>query len=98
MIAQLLALIMSIASTTSETATIARVIEALMNWIPVVIQEARDLYPMIKNIIAALSQNPATTAEQLATLKALDVQSDAKFEAAAAGADAEDAAAGDPVD
>jgi peptidoglycan hydrolase CwlO-like protein len=47
----------------------------------------------VKNIIAALQANPATTESQLASLQALDQQIDAAFEAAAASTDAEVAAA-----
>ena len=36
----------------------------------------------MKNIIAALSANPATLAEQQATLAAIDAQVDTAFEAA----------------
>jgi hypothetical protein len=43
---------------------------------------------VVKNIIAALQANPATTESQLAALQALDQQADAAFEAAAASTDA----------
>jgi hypothetical protein len=59
--------------------------------VPVVVQEAQDLAPIVKNIIAALKNDPTATADELATLDALDAQVDAAFEAAAAAAQAEDA-------
>lgn len=69
---------------TSAAGTVVAVINALVQIIPVVVQEAEDLITPIKNVIAALSANPATTTAQLATLATLDAQCDAAFEAAAA--------------
>jgi hypothetical protein len=71
-------------------AIIEKVLTVLVQVIPLLVDEYTALLPMVRNIIAALSANPATTAEQLATLAALDVQTDAAFEAAAASAVAED--------
>ena len=73
---------------TSAGSTVIAVINALVQIIPVVVQEATDLVAPIKNVIAALSANPAATADQLATLAALDKQCDDAFEAAAAAAGA----------
>ena len=77
---------------TSAGSTVIAVINALVQIIPVVVQEATDLVAPIKNVIAALSANPAATADQLATLAALDAQVDAAFENAAAAAGAGPAA------
>lgn len=74
------------------TSSIAKVIAALTQLIPLIVQEATDLLPEVKNIIAALSSNTATDADQLAQLAALDAQVDAAFDAAAAAAQAQDAA------
>lgn len=93
-IASLLALLTQIAGTTGEVAAIAKIVATLVDIIPAVIQTARDVVPAIKNIIAALSANPATTEEQLKQLQALDAQVDQAFEAAATQAEAEDNAAG----
>jgi len=60
---------------------VTTILTALIQLVPIVIQEASDILPAIKNIIAALSANPATTADQLKTLQALDAQVDAAFEA-----------------
>ncbi len=73
---------------TSAGSTVAAVINTLLQIIPVVVQEATVLITPIKNVIAALSSNPATTAEQMATLATLDAQVDVAFEAAAAAAGA----------
>lgn len=90
MIAALLALLTSVAGITGEASVIAQIVSALVSLIPTLVQEYKDLVGPVKNIIAALSTNPATTADQLATLQALDAKVDADFEAAANAALAED--------
>ena len=67
---------------------IASVLNALVSMLPFIIQEVQALITPVKNIIAALSANPATTADQLATLQALDAQVDAAFNDAATDTDA----------
>jgi hypothetical protein len=71
----------------SQANLIASIIDALTKWLPLIIQEVSALYTPVKNIIEALSANPATTADQLATLQQLDAQVDTAFEAAAAAVD-----------
>ena len=68
---------------TSAASMVVAVINALVQIIPVVVHEAEDLIAPIKNVIAALSANPATTTAQMATLATLDKQCDDAFEAAA---------------
>lgn len=58
---------------------------------PTIIQEYKDLKPIVANIIAVIKADPATQATQLEALKVSEVQLDAAFEAAAAAALAEDA-------
>lgn len=70
----------------SSSDQIGSIITTLAQLIPVVIKEATDLVTPIKNIIASLSSNPASTLDQLAALAALDVQCDAAFEKAAENA------------
>ena len=67
---------------TSAASMVVAVINALVQIIPVVV----DLIAPIKNVIAALSANPATTTAQMATLATLDKQCDDAFEAAAVAA------------
>ena len=67
---------------------IGSIISTLEQFLPFIVDEISSLYQPVKNIIAALSANPATTAAQLATLQALDTQTDAAFDAAAASTDA----------
>jgi hypothetical protein len=92
MLATILAILVQIAGATGEASTITSIVNALISLIPTLVQEYEDLVPIVKNIIAALSANPATTADQLATLQTLDAKVDADFEAAATAAQAEDAA------
>jgi hypothetical protein len=87
MIGQLLPLITS----SANASTIASIISTLEGIIPYVVDEVESIAPAIKNIIAALSANPATTAGQLAALQTLDATVDAAFEAAAAATDAQGA-------
>lgn len=68
--------------------TIDTIINALSQMLPFIIQEVQTLAAPVQNIIAALSANPATTAQQLATLQALDAQVDAAFATAAGPTDA----------
>jgi hypothetical protein len=91
MLATVLSVLTAIAGTTTEASVIAQIINALTQIIPLLISEYKALVTPVKNIIAALSANAATTAEQLTTLQALDTQADVAFEGAAAAAQAEDA-------
>lgn len=67
----------------TNSTLIASIIETLIAIIPAIVTEVETLIPPIKNIIAALSADPATSADQLKTLSELDAQADAAFEAAA---------------
>jgi hypothetical protein len=80
------ALLPNIGVSSGSAALIDTIIAELIKLLPVVIQGAQALIGPIQNIIAALSANPATTADQLATLQALDKQCDTAFEAAATAA------------
>lgn len=71
-------------------AIITTIVTALEKWVPLIttlFPTAVDLYHAIKNIIAALTVNPATTEEQLTTLEDLDAKVDTAFEAAAKDVD-----------
>lgn len=75
----------------ATSTTVGLVIKGLQTVIPVLGQLATDIAPKIKNIVAVVSADPATTATQLAALNKLDADSDAAFDAALAAAEAEDA-------
>jgi hypothetical protein len=91
MLSTILTILVQIAGATGEASTITSIINALIQLIPTLVKEYEDLVPIVKNIIASLSANPATTADQLATLQTLDAKVDADFEAAATAAQAQDA-------
>jgi len=58
-------------------------VKLLAEIVPTAIVESNSLDAPIKGIIAALSTHPATAKVQLATLRALEAQVDAGFNAAA---------------
>lgn len=70
---------------------ITKIIEGLVALVPLLITEYKDVLPFVQNVITLLKSNNLVTADQLATLTALETQIDAAFEAAAANALAEDA-------
>ncbi len=71
----------------TSTKAITTIVTQLEKWLPLIIQEIGVLYGPVENIIVALSANPATLAEQQATLAAIDAQVDTAFEAAAKDVD-----------
>jgi len=85
-----IALIEAILPNITVSAVVEKIIETLITLLPAVIHEAQDLAPAVKNIIAALSSNPAATPDQITQLQALDAQVDAAFDQAAAAAAAQD--------
>ena len=85
LIGQLLPLITG----SANVALVGSIISTLEQFLPFIVQEISSLYQPVKNIIQALSANPATTAEQLATLQVLDKSADDAFEAIAAETDAQ---------
>ena len=84
------ALLEEIAPLVANSASVEKIILALIQLLPTLVNAAKDLVQPIKNIIAALQVNAATTEEQMRTLKELDAKVDAEFEAAAAKAESED--------
>ena len=82
----ILSLLETILPSIGTSSVIAKVIETLIQIVPIIVQEVRDLLPMVKNIIAALKDNSAITADQMTQLETLDAQCDADFEAAATNA------------
>lgn len=66
----------------STTVTlITNIINALIKFMPLIQSEISTVYTSVKNIIEALSNNPATTADQMASLGALDKQVDDAWDA-----------------
>ncbi len=52
------------------------IITTLIKFMPLIENEVETVYQSVKNIIAALSANPAATADQVKTLQDLDAQVD----------------------
>jgi hypothetical protein len=73
-----------------STSTVGMVINTLTEVVPLVIKEYQDVAPFIKNIIAALKDDPAATQAQLDALDVLDKQVDDAFDAAWARVQEED--------
>lgn len=72
-----------------NAALVQKILDALIQIVPVLIQEYNHLLPIVKNIIETLQGNDATTEAQLIALQELDAQVDAAFDDAAAKYDAE---------
>lgn len=82
--------VLPVVSGGTASTVIVSLVGVLEKWVPIVVAElpsAENLFNSIKGAIAALSANPATPAEQLATLQQLDAQVDTAFEAAATAVD-----------
>jgi hypothetical protein len=71
----------------------AKVIEILTALIPLLIQEYKELLPLVQNVITALQQSGDITQEQWDALDALSSQYDADFRTAIDAAKAQDVAA-----
>lgn len=73
LIEQILPLLTSSGSTVT---LIENIITTLIKLMPLIEDEVSTVYQSVKNIISALSANPAATADQVATLQTLDKQVD----------------------
>lgn len=91
LIEQFLPLLGTSAATTSLIGTI---ITALENIVPLIVDFAPTVYTSVKNIIAELKADPATTTAQWAALDAIDTQLDAANDAAIAAVDPDAPVAG----
>lgn len=65
-----------------DSSAIQSVIEMLIKIIPILVQEYKDVLPAVQNIIAILSADDSTTAEQRQKLEELDAIVDAAFDQA----------------
>jgi len=88
----ILAIVSAIVPGGTTAVLVEKIIAMLIQIIPVVVKEYSDLLPIIRNIIAALKADPATTSAQLDQLQKVEVEWDSEFEAAAAAALAADKA------
>jgi phage-related protein len=71
----------------SATSAIGGVISTITQILPLAVDGAQTIIPAIKNVLSAVSAHPATTADQLTTVQALDAQCDTAFDAAMAAFD-----------
>lgn len=78
----LLSFLTTLASATTESSTITKIINTLVGIIPSVEAEYEALVAPITNIITALKSNTAVTPAQMDMVAALDAQDDAAFESA----------------
>lgn len=69
-------------------------IEVLTQYGPLVVKEFKALKPVYDDAVTALEANDATTADQIATLRALVKADDAEFDAALAKSRSEDPSVG----
>ncbi len=76
----------------AATTVIEKVINLLVALIPILIQEYKDLLPIVQNIIVALQQSDDISDAQWDALDAMSAQIDAAFQAALEAAKAQDAA------
>ena len=75
----------------NSAGTVAMVITAIEQLVPVILQGAQSVVPMVKNIIASLRSSGVVTTEDLDRLDTLEAQLDDAFDTAAGAAEAEDA-------
>jgi hypothetical protein len=90
-ITPLLALLQQLAPGATAT-VISQIISILTALIPILIQEYKDLLPIVQNVIAVLQQSGEITDDQWDTLDAMSAQYDAEFTAALNAAEAQDSA------
>ena len=67
----------------AATGSLGTIIIALAQILPIAIQEAEDVVPLIQSLIAEISSNATVTPDQVAALATLSAQIDTSFEAAA---------------
>jgi hypothetical protein len=76
----------------STSGTIQRILAVLVQAVPIIVQEVKDMVGPVQNIIAALRSNGAITPEQLDQLDSIEAQLDVNLDAAAQAAQTQDSA------
>lgn len=76
--------ILSLAGQVIKSNEIDNIITILEGWVPTIVSEFSDLLPLVENIIATLKGSNVLTADQVATIDALNTSADAEFDAAVA--------------
>lgn len=90
-VSSVLVLLQQLLPLASTASVVGQIISTLLQIVPILVKGYKEMIPVVQNIINALSDNPATTEEQLKSLRALSETVDKAFEEAAAKALAEDA-------
>lgn len=85
----LLALQQSTKAILTDPAATSFIVQTLGSVVPVLIQEASDLVPIVQGIISDLMSSGGVTDADMTTLQALDKQCDDAFDAAVAAKDAD---------
>lgn len=85
-ILSLLQTLLSSLTASGTVGIIAKIVETLIQIVPIIVKEVRDLIPEVKNIISALKSTDGITPDQMTALETLDAQCDADFETAATNA------------
>lgn len=88
-IAALLTVIAQIAPSIGVPSIVTTIINTLVQLLPTIIKEVKDVAPLVQNIIDALRANSVILPEQLKALDDLEARYDAEFEAAVAMPDEE---------
>lgn len=88
-IAALLTVLAQIIPSLGAPAIISTIIETLLQLLPTIVKEIKDVAPLVQNIIDALRSNAVISPEQLRALEELEARYDAEFEAAVAMPDDE---------
>ena len=84
MIGLVLNIILSLVQNISSSKAVDNIIALLQSWMPTILNEAEDLVPLVTGIIETLKGSDILTADQVQAIDALNTQSDAEFDAAAA--------------
>lgn len=71
--------VLSIVGTQISNQTIQAVINLLMEAVPLIIKEYKEVLPIVKNIISVLSSSDDITTEQLDQLDVLEAEIDANW-------------------
>lgn len=79
---------------TASASVVTSTIKVLAEWGPLIVAEYKALKPVVSEAIEMLSNNTATTAEQMEQLRELSKKYDADFDDAVMQSRAGDAAAG----
>lgn len=82
LIEPVLELILDLLGKTVTNAEVDRVIAIIEAWLPVIVQTFPNLYQKVQDIVSLLKGNAILTQDQIDRIDAMNVSSDANFDAA----------------